>query len=214
MRKRVQQTDLTWLAAVVAIVVGVTCVAIFTPSATIDKLASLIGRLPDGALASIGVAVSGAAVAIWRSRQGGPPSPPMLPVLALLGLTLAGCGASAIRTHATASTVAAVTLDQGRRALVAETRESIAACSGDRACLDAAEARIAPLGVAFDAVRLAAVAHREAVEAAHVAGDGDAVGLALGRAWHVLADEWPSFLAMLQAAGVDVGALMPLPEVE
>jgi hypothetical protein len=138
-------------------------------------------------------------------------------VLGACALLSQGCGASAIRINATASTVAAAALEPARRIVSAEADAAIAACatSPDRpACLTAAEQRSTALGLGFDSVRLAVVAHREGLEVAVVAGDSDAVGRILARAWALVLREYEALLAMLAAAGMDVSALMALPEVE
>lgn len=140
-------------------------------------------------------------------------------VLIACACLAAGCGASAVRTHATLSTVAAATLEQGRRVLLEETDRAIAACpapsSPERAeCLRAGEERLRPAGAGFDAVRLVVLGHREAVETASIAGDGDAVRVALGRVWALVPREWEALLELLMALGADVSSLMPMPAPE
>lgn len=136
---------------------------------------------------------------------------------AFVASCLSGCGASPLRINATASTVAAAALEPVRRVVLEESDAAIAACasSADRpACLDSAQRHSAAIGLGFDSVRLAVVAHREGVEVAAIAGDGDAVGRILARSWALVLREYEALLAMLAAAGMDVSSLLALPEVE
>lgn len=141
----------------------------------------------------------------------------VLAVVALVAACCQGCTASALRINATASTVAAAALEPVRRVVLEESDSAIAACasSPDRsACLDSAQRHSAAIGLGFDSVRLAVVAHREGVEVAAIAGDSDAVGRILARSWALVLREYEALLAMLAAAGMDVSSLLALPEVE
>jgi hypothetical protein len=179
-------TDLYWLAALVAVVVGIAAVLIAAPATTIEKLFALLERLPAAAWGGIGTALSGLVVAVWRSRTGGggPPTVPPAAVAALLALALSsqivGCGASAFRVHYDAIHLAAETTGAASEVVYGATRAKIDHdCPAGLAQIEYAEcaARAAlpwrDAQTAIGALRLALGSWYEAVAIAEEAGDDD-----------------------------------------
>lgn len=134
-------------------------------------------------------------------------------VVALAFVALVGCGASPVRVNATANSVAVVTLATAQRVVLARVDAEIAACAGVAACLDLAQARVAPWAAGLDAFRGAVLIHREAVEIGALGEDGDVLRESLRRAWSLVTAEYDASLRWLQSLGVDVGVLGALPEV-
>lgn len=125
-----------------------------------------------------------------------------------------GCGASAVRMHASANTVATAALAEVREAISGEVDRQIAACAtaDDRhACLDASEAATRPVVVAVDAARATVVVHREAVEIAAV-GDDQRAAVALVRVWALVMREIGHAIDLARAAGLEINPI-DLPEV-
>ena len=125
--------------------------------------------------------------------------------LFLVASMVLGC-TSALRTHATAATIAGRTITAAGETVMDARRVELDACA-DAACLDAGEARWSPW---LASLRLAAEAW-SAWEAAIVAGfagasEDDALPLALDAAQHLVA-LWDALAAVLATAGVTVPRL-------
>ena len=123
----------------------------------------------------------------------------------LVAQQCAGC-TSALRTHATAATIAGHTITAAGETVMDARRSELDACA-DAACLDAGEARWSPW---VASLRLAAEAW-SAWEAAIVAGfaapdEDDALPLALDAARHLVA-LWDALADVLESAGVTVPRL-------
>lgn len=136
----------------------------------------------------------------WLQRLG---------VLGVLALCLAGCGAGAIQVQARAATVASVALEGVHRVAMSETERRLDACA-DVACTQDVETSMAPIGLAYEAARVALVAWVEALQLAQVAGeDGDVLSalLTAGARWLSL---WDPLAAALAGVGLEVPRLPPL----
>lgn len=161
----------------------------------------------------IGAALGHAAPRRARRGAGGSAVLALLGVMALGG-TLVGCGASAIRTHATSATIATIAAQGARDVLMRSADEAIARCNAGPAdaratCLDEAERVHRDAGVAFDAARLAIAGYRDAVEVAALAGDEEIARVVLERGASFAMREWDAFRELLRALGADVDALLP-----
>lgn len=132
-------------------------------------------------------------------------------VAALVVASLNGCGASAVRQHASAATIA-ITAEQGARAaIISATRDELDACptsEPDRTrCIESTEQRALVAGAAHDALRPVLAAYRDAVLAASSAEDSEMVRAALVAAAVRVVREWESLRAALAAMGADLPAL-------
>ena len=143
------------------------------------------------------------AVATWHAVRSG-----LLPLTFVLAL-VAGCGAGAIQIQARAATVATVALEGVHRVAMSETERRLDACA-DVACTQDVETSMAPIGLAYEASRVALVAWVEALQLAQVAGeDGDVLSalLTAGARWLSL---WDPLAAALAGVGLEVPRLPPL----
>lgn len=124
-----------------------------------------------------------------------------------------GCGASAVRTHAQAATIAAVAT-QGAARMVASA--SVAECpdtpddDADRACVSAALVRWAPADAAVGSTRAALLAWVEALDVARLAGEDADLWAPLAVAAARLLAEYERLRVTLGELDVDLPALPPL----
>lgn len=121
-------------------------------------------------------------------------------VACAIAVATAGCGASVLRSHATAATVAHAAVESAGTAIVAACDSTLAACH-DEACIGATGAQCELAAASRDALVLPVEAYRDGVLAA-AADDGRVEALLdlaidVGRAW-------PAFAAALAVLGVDV----------
>jgi len=133
----------------------------------------------------------------------------LLLVAGLVAWSCSGCGAGAIQVQARAATVATVALEGAHRLAMDVTEARMGACE-DRACVEAAKAELAPIGLAHVAARTALEAWLEALDVARIAGeDGDVLSalLVAGARWLSL---WDPLAAALAGVGVEVPRLPPL----
>lgn len=141
--------------------------------------------------------------ATWAAVRSG-----LIPLF-VLALCLAGCGVGAIQVQARAATVASVALEGVHRVAMSETERRLDACA-DVACTQDVETSMAPIGLAYEAARVALVAWVEALQLAQVAGeDGDVLSalLTAGARWLSL---WDPLAAALAGVGLEVPRLPPL----
>lgn len=128
---------------------------------------------------------------------------------ALLVTLLSGCGASAVQHHASAATILTVATRGAGEVAVASVEAAAQGC-GDEACLADVEQVSGAVGVAHEALRVATIAYREAVEVAAVADAGEDVLAALVVALARVVRQWDAVVAALARIAVD---LPPLPAI-
>jgi hypothetical protein len=133
--------------------------------------------------------------------------PPALVLVAVLGAS--GCGASALRTHATIATVASIAVG-GAAPLVAPACDAaLTACHGEAQCISETAERCRVASRAMEGAVAGVRGYIDAVEVASLADEGEALP-ALLAGWQALARLWPTVAAALAAFGVTLPAL---PEV-
>lgn len=138
-------------------------------------------------------------------------------VLAALGLACAlavavsGCGASAVRDHATAATVLTVAV-RGAGDLAVGAVDLAGSQCEDAACVDRVEDAASAVAVAHEGLRLAAGTYRDAVEVAAVADQGEAALLgALVTALARTVARWDEMVTVLRdRLAVDLPLLPPM----
>lgn len=130
--------------------------------------------------------------------------PAALLLVACLGAS--GCGASALRTHATIATVASIAVG-GAAPLVAPACEAaMSSCQREPACLTETAERCRVASRAMDGAVAGVRGYIDAVEVASLADEGAALP-ALLAGWQALARLWPTVVAALAAFGVALPAL-------
>lgn len=155
-----------------------------------------------------------------RRRTDGAASPTMLAgiltavLVAIAFVALSGCGASAVRIHATSATIATQAASAIRAELVRARDAAIAECGArpvdDRlACLDEAEERHSAASIAFDAAVMAIAEYREGIEVAHLAHDQEIAAVVLSRLKSHAESQIERAIELARASGarVDVGEL-------
>lgn len=135
--------------------------------------------------------------------------------LVWLAMHLTGCGASALRAHASAAAVLTVAHEGAREVLVATVDAQAAECEArpeaERApCAETLRAVAEPAAVAVDGVRAGLTVYREAVTVAAAAEAGEDVLSALAVALARVVREWDTVAAALSRLGVDVPPLPPI----
>lgn len=147
-----------------------------------------------------------------RSRRDGSTSIAAMVALAVVGLValgalLSGCGASAVRIHATSATIATVTASVARAELLRAVDRAIEECraSADPApCLARAERQHQEAAIALDSAVIAIATYREAIEIAHLADDQELAAVVLMRAKAHAADQWSRATSLATALGADL----------
>ena len=137
-------------------------------------------------------------------------------IIALLwGLaTCSGCGASAVRMHAEAAAVTAVTVS-GARAIIRESAASDfdrCVAARDLECTRTVEQRYERVSAAHDLVRTALIGWIEAIEIAHLASDGADLWGPLASALARVVQQWGVLVAALRPLGHELPALPPMLE--
>lgn len=127
-----------------------------------------------------------------------------LALLVVLGAS--GCGASALRTHATIATVASVAIAAAAPSVPAACDAALTTCRGEVACVTETAERCRVAARATDGLVAAVRGYVDAVEVASYADEGQALP-ALLAAWSGLVRLWPTVVAVLAAIGVTVPAL-------
>jgi hypothetical protein len=147
-------------------------------------------------------AIGGFVLAFMR----GIASPAALVLVAFLG---SGCGASALRTHATIATVASIAIG-GAAPLVAPTCDAaLNACHGEAQCVSETAERCRVAGASVDGLALATRAYIDAIEVASMAEEGETLP-ALMTGLSRLVVRWGEVVALLGRFGIDLQALPAL----
>jgi hypothetical protein len=129
--------------------------------------------------------------------------PAALVLVAFLG---SGCGASALRTHATIATVASIAIG-GAAPLVAPTCDAaLTACHGEAQCVSETAERCRVAGASVDGLALATRAYIDAIEVASMAEEGETLP-ALMTGLSRLVVRWGEVVALLGRFGVELPAL-------
>lgn len=134
----------------------------------------------------------------------------MLLVLVAIGVSVSGCGASALSQHASGVAITMIAVAGAEDAYLADLDASEHGCS-DEACVTAARASHAPAEAAIELTRTAVLSWRDAVEVALAASDETsdllaALSLAAAR---VLA-RWAEVATALEPLGIHLPFLPPL----
>ncbi len=136
-------------------------------------------------------------------------------VMVIVGVVAAltsGCGASAVRNHATMATIATVASAGAANAVVSATAVAIAACpppgaEARAACLDEVSVASETAGAVVDLVVPLVGAYRDAVETGAIAGDNPSVLATLTLVAIRLLEAWPRMVEALRVLGIEVPAL-------
>lgn len=143
-------------------------------------------------------------IAVWHAVRSG-----VLPLLFVVGLAT-GCGAGALRAHASAATIATVALEGVHRTTMQITEERLRDCT-DAACADGVEKSMASVVLAYESARAGLVTWVDAIRVAQIAGEGgDVAGALLTAAARWVADLWPALVEAIEAViDVDLPELPP-----
>ncbi len=154
-------------------------------------------------LASVG-AVGAVLLAVLR--------PMLIPPAALALLVVvgaSGCGASALRAHATIATVAAVTLGGAAPLVDPACDAALTACQREPTCLAETAGRCRAASAAVDGLALMTRGYLDAIEVASMADEGAAMP-ALMTGLSRLVVRWGEVAAYLLRFGVELPALPAL----
>ena len=132
--------------------------------------------------------------------------------LAFVALLASGCGASALRTHATIATIAAGSLAATAPLVAPACDAALSGCDGQAACIDDTAERCRVAGAAAEGALLATRGYIDAIEVASLADEGLVLPALLALA-SALAARWAEVVAALAGVGValpplDLGALL------
>ena len=130
----------------------------------------------------------------------------------LVCLPALGCGASALRTHATIATIAAGTLASTAPLVAPACDAALAGCDGAAACIDSTAERCRVAAVAAEGALVATRGYIDAIDIASLADEGLVLPALLSLA-SALAARWAEVVAALAGVGVmlpplDIGALL------
>ena len=132
----------------------------------------------------------------------------LVPLL-LVALPLTGCGASALRTHATVGTVAAVAVASTAPLVEPACAVALTDCHGDAACVDRTGDVCLAASRAHDAARAGVSAYLDAIEVAALADEGEVLP-ALATGLRGLAALWEAARVALEPLHVELPALPPV----
>lgn len=186
--------------------------AIFVPERRWEKLGELIERIAeDPAGAAVIVSVIAGAVTTLRGAWMRQPPPAALVLLAALACAapLTGCGASALRTHATIGSVAAVTLGQAAPLVAPACDVALTQCRGEVACVTETAERCRVATGAVEGLVLVTRGYLDAIEVASLADEGEVMP-ALLTGLSRLVVRWAEVVALLGRFGVALPALPAL----
>lgn len=132
----------------------------------------------------------------------------LVPVL-LVALATQACGASALRTHASVGTVAAVTVASTAPLVAPACDAALTSCHGDAACIESTGESCLAASRAHDGVRAGVSAYLDAIEVAALADEGEVLP-ALATALRGLAALWEATRVALAPLHVELPALPPV----
>lgn len=137
--------------------------------------------------------------------------PMLLPPVALVLVAFlgTGCGASALRTHATIGSVAAVALGQAAPLVAPACDVALAGCHGEVACVTETAERCRVASGAVEGLVVVTRGYLDAIEVASLADEGEVMP-ALLTGLSRLVVRWAEVVALLGRFGV---ALPALPDV-
>lgn len=127
---------------------------------------------------------------------------------ALLAVLLAGCGASALHTHATVATIASATMATTAPLVVAGCEARLEACA-DPSCVEQAASECRAAHVAHETMTAVVRAYIDALRVAVMADEGDVLPALLTVLRSVVAG-WSNLRAAVAPAGVTLPPLPPL----
>lgn len=133
----------------------------------------------------------------------------LVAALVAASVWLSGCGASALRGHATATVIATIAVASAEDVYLAHLDAAQSECL-DEDCIDAARMSHRPAESAIALARVAVRTYRDAVEIAAEADETQDVIAALVTAALRLVARWAEVVAVMATLGVDVPAL-PFP---
>jgi hypothetical protein len=151
-----------------------------------------------------------------RNRESGCAELPLLYFVSAIGLALVGfgllpgCGASALRQHATATAIAGIAVETAEDVYLEHLDRSEGMCS-DEACIAEVREAHAPAEAAIGLARVAARTYADAVAIANEAEETDDLLTALITAALRLAARWQDVVAILAGLGVEGLPVLPLP---
>jgi hypothetical protein len=153
-----------------------------------------------------------------RDPERGSTSPAVLAAVLVIGAAvlavatlLSGCGASALRDHARAASVASVAVVSAHDVIVATCGRELESCA-DVACVDQVHERCAIAGSARDLTSEAVGGYADAIEIAALAGGDDPGVLAtLASAAALALARWATVTAALAPLGVELPSLFSAP---
>jgi len=193
-------TQPSWPTVAVVVATLAAMVAFYALAKGEDRTESIL------LLGAIGTAIAGLMRPILSRRY----EPLVLLLAVSLGLpALAGCGASALRTHATIGAVAQVTMSSTRELVPAGCDAALTACHGDAECIDRTAGDCRTAATAYDSALAGVRAYLDAVQVAAM-GDEGLVLPALLVGLQSLAHLWESTRAALAGVGVSLPALPPI----
>lgn len=122
--------------------------------------------------------------------------------LALL-LLAPGCGASALRMHSTAASIASATIGDLDVRVAGACGVALSSCRGEAACREETAERCRVAAHAAEGLVASVRAYHDGITAATYADEGEVLP-ALMAAWRGIRDAWPAIRAALTAIGLDV----------
>lgn len=122
-------------------------------------------------------------------------------VLGLLMLT--GCGASALRAHSTAASIASATIGDLDVRVSGACAVALSSCRGEATCREQTAERCRVAARAAEGLVASVRAYHDGITAATYADEGEVLP-ALLAVWRGIHDAWPAIRAALTAIGLDV----------
>lgn len=133
----------------------------------------------------------------------------MRALLAIVVLACAGCGASALHTHATVAAIASATMATTAPLVVAGCQERLAACA-DAACVESAGGQCRGAAAAHETMTSVVRAYIDALRVAVMVDEEGEVLPALLAALRALVAGWADLRAAVAPVGVTLPPLPPL----
>jgi hypothetical protein len=123
--------------------------------------------------------------------------------LLAVSLCLTGCGASALRTHSTAASIASATIGDIDVRVAGACGVALSSCRGEATCREETVERCRVAAHAAEGLVASVRAYHDGITAATYADEGEVLP-ALVAAWRGIRDAWPAIRAALIAIGLDV----------